>query len=299
MASLYHYTSGDSLLGILRSQSFWATDIRFLNDYEELNRGLDIFESFAEGLVEDMKTDTEHLSQLVKIFVGNIRRNANLTLINLVSFSTEPDNLRQWMAYCNSGIGYSIEFDPDLLIPASLSDFKHCLRLSPVEYIDSDESFYRSNSLVKFKDFLVESLTGMDKSISEELLIEQVSLKANTLFINSMFLASSIKPVEFSDEREIRLLYIGENKESETNSHEMEGLRTLYNKPPLPDLGYKATSDLLVPYQPIPFNIDAVKRIIIGPAANTKLAETGIAEFRDRNNLKFDITHSACSLRRL
>jgi hypothetical protein len=299
MASLYHYTSGNSLLSILHSQSFWATDIRFLNDYEELNRGLHIFERFSEELVKDMKEDTEHLSQLLKICVGNIRRNANLTLINLVSFSTEPDNLRQWMAYCNSGVGYCMEFDSDLLIPKSLSGFENCLRLSPVEYIKGDESFYRSKSLVRFKDLIVESLTGMGKGISEELFIEQFSLNANSLFINSMFLASSIKPVEFSDEREIRLLYIGENKENQTNSHDLATLRKLYNKPTLPDVGFKASSDLLVPYQPIPFNIDAVKKIIIGPTANTKLAKTGITEFRDRNNLKFDIAHSTCSLRRL
>lgn len=296
MASLYHYTSGDSLLAILRSQSFWATDIRFLNDYEELNRGLDIFESFAEGLVEDMKADTVHLSQLVKIFVGNIRRNANLTLINLVSFSTEPDNLRQWMTYGNSGLGYSIEFDSDLLIPISLSNFKHCLRLSPVEYIDNNASFYRTNSLDKFQNFLVESLMGMDKNLSEKDFIEQITLKANSLLINSMFLASSVKPVEFSDEREIRLLYIGENKERE--NQKMDKLITLYNKPVLPDVEFKTTNDFLVPYQPIPFNIEAIKKIIIGPSANKKLAEIGIVEFRDRNNLKFDVAHSACSLRR-
>ncbi|MBL4763575.1 MAG: DUF2971 domain-containing protein [Gammaproteobacteria bacterium] len=299
MASLYHYTSGYSLLSIIQSQFLWATDIRFLNDYEELNRGLDIFEGFSEGLANIMRDDAEHLTQLVEICVGNIRRNADLTHINLVSFSTEPDDLRQWMAYCNSGIGYCIEFDADLLIPASLLDFEHCLRLAPVEYINNDLSSYRSNSLIKFRDLLVESLTGIDKGISKEARIEQFSLKANRLILDSMLLASSIKPVEFSDEGEVRLLYIGENKESEINSHDIKALGTLYSKPTLPDIGFKAASDLLVPYQPIPFNIDAIKRVIIGPTANRKLAEIGITGIRDRNNLKFDVVHSLCSLRRM
>ena len=286
-------------MSILKSQSFWATDIRFLNDSEELNRGLEIFERFSEEVAKDMQADLEHLIELQKIFVGNIRRNADLTIINSVSFSSASDNLRQWMAYCNSGIGYCIEFDQDLLIPAYLSDFKHCLGLTPVEYINKDLSFYQSNSLIKFKDLLVESLTGIENGTSDRLLIEQLSLKVNTLFLHSIFLASSIKPVEFADEREIRLLYIGERKESEINSHDMAALQTLYTKPTLPDIGFKTTSDLLVSYQPIPFNIDAVKRVIIGPTVNAKLAMIGITEFRDRNNLKFDIVHSACSLRRL
>ncbi|MCL1127639.1 DUF2971 domain-containing protein [Shewanella surugensis] len=104
--------------------------------------------------MKDMQADLEHLIELQKIFVGNIRRNADLTIINSVSFSSAPDNLRQWMAYCNSGIGYCIEFDQDLLILAYLSDFKHCLGLTPVEYINKDLSFYQSNSLIKFKDLL-------------------------------------------------------------------------------------------------------------------------------------------------
>lgn len=299
MPNLFHYTSGDSLLGILQAQSFWATDIRFLNDYEELNRGLDIFESFAKNLAEDMKKENESLSKLINICVGNVRRNANLTLINLVSFTTEPDNLRQWMSYCNSGIGYCMEFEPDLLIPESLSGYKHCLRLSPVEYINNDLSYYRSNSFDRFKDLLIQTLSGIKKGISDELLIEQFSFKANNLIIGAMFLASSIKPLEFSDEREVRLLYIGERKESEINSEHREDLRALYKKPVLPDIGFRSTNDVLVSYQLIPFNIEAVKKVIIGPTVNTNLAEIGITEFRDRNNLKFEIVHSSCSLRRL
>lgn len=298
MSSLYHYTSGSSLLGILQSETFWATDIRFLNDYEELNRGLDVFERFAEGLLKDLKEEREHLSEMLRILVGNIRRNANLTLINLVSFSTEPDNLRQWMAYGNSGSGYCIEFDSDLLIPESLSDFKNCLRLTPVEYIDNDFGFYYSSSLTKFTGFLFETVQSLGGNISEEILIEKMSLRASRLFIDSMFVASSIKPSEFSDEREIRLLYIGENKELEVH-HNIDELHSLYKKPNLPDIGFKSSNDILVSYQPIPFNIKAVKKVIIGPTIDMKLAKMGITEFRDRNNLNFEITNSSCSLRKL
>lgn len=298
MSSLYHYTSGDALLSILRSQQLWATDIRFLNDYEELYRGLEVFEHFSKGLVERMRGDVEHLSKLVEICVSNIRRNADLTLINLVSFSTEPDDLRQWMAYCNSGVGYCIEFDRDMLIPNRFSEFDNCLRLASVEYVGGDINSCRLESLAKFKDFLVDSLSGMDDCYSEDFLIEQFSLKVNRFLLESMFLAASIKPSEFSDEREVRLLYIGSNKESEISSHDMEGLREIYSKPDLPGIGFRVSSDLMIPYQPIPFNLDAIKRITIGPAANAQLAKIGVAEFRDRNELNFDIVPSSCTLRR-
>ena len=234
MSSLYHYTSGNSLLSILQSQQLWATDIRFLNDYKELYRGLDVFESFSKCLVKRMSDDAEHLSKLIEVCVGNIRRNADLTLINLVSFSTEPDDLRQWMAYCNSGVGYCIEFDRDLLIPNRFHGFDNCLKLASVEYIDSDIGSYDSKSLINFKDFLVESLSGLDECYSEGLLIERFSLKVNKFLLDSILLAASIKPSEFSDEREVRLLYVGDNKESELSNPYMDGVREVYSKPALP-----------------------------------------------------------------
>ena len=33
---LYHYTTWEGLLGILQTQTLWATHYRFLNDYSEL-----------------------------------------------------------------------------------------------------------------------------------------------------------------------------------------------------------------------------------------------------------------------
>ena len=38
---LYHYTTQDGLLGILRDRELWATDIRFFNDSKELQLVLD------------------------------------------------------------------------------------------------------------------------------------------------------------------------------------------------------------------------------------------------------------------
>lgn len=304
MARLYHYTSGNSLLGIFQSRSLWATDLRFLNDFEELNRGLDIFEKFSDNLKEnilDSNTDLKHLSQLMKILVGNIRRNAQNTSIHVVSFTKKHDDLSQWLAYCNSEVGYCIEFESDLFFPDELIKFDNCIKFSSIEYLDDfSDSTYSSISINRFKDWLVESLSGKYENISEEILIEKFSLKANTLFLKSIFLASSIKPVEFQDESEIRLLYIGKNMESKSDiRNESEVLKNLYSKPNFSEKGFREVADILVPYQAIPFNIEAVKKVTIGPTSNKKIAERGITEFRDSHNLSFDIFHSKCSLRRM
>jgi hypothetical protein len=260
MARLYHYTSGNSLLGIIQSKSLWATDLRFLNDFEELNRGLDIFEKFSDDLVKDIldsNIDLKHLTQLMKILVGNIRRNAQNTSIHAVSFTKKYDDLSQWLSYCNSDIDYCIEFESDLFIPDELIEFDNCIKFTPVEYLDNfSDASYSSVAILRFKDWLVESLSGKYENITEELLVEKFSLKANTLILKSIFLASSIKPIEFETESEIRLLYVGKNRESTSGiRNEDEALVKLYSKPNLPEQGFRGFLAKLrkyIPYSGLP-----------------------------------------------
>ncbi|MGE7955838.1 hypothetical protein ACQKQA_04415 [Pseudomonas sp. NPDC089530] len=53
MASIYHYTSGSDLLGIISNSEFWATDINFLNDHNEHALGYDTCIKHVETLKND------------------------------------------------------------------------------------------------------------------------------------------------------------------------------------------------------------------------------------------------------
>jgi hypothetical protein len=301
MTSIYHYTSGDSLLGIIKSKNLWATDIRFLNDFEELNKGLKLFEefskSFTEGILEQ-DDSYDSVCKLIKVLISNIRRNAELTSINVVSLTTKHDNLRQWMSYCKSETGYCIEFDSNILIPNYLKEHNNTIKINEIEYVEGYSDIKYQNSLNAMKDNLMEMLSDSNSSNNKALDIEKFTLKANTFLLNSIFLASSIKPMEFQDESEHRLIYLGQNKENSTNPPLNKEMINLYSKPQLPEPNYRTVGDVIIPYQPIPFNINAIKSVVIGPTSNTNLAKFGLTEFRDRNNLCFDIYHSKCSLRR-
>ncbi len=62
---LFHYTTWDGLLGILKTQSLWATHYRFLNDYSELRL-------FKEKLVD-------YVSPIIKeLFVNLITKRGDL-----------------------------------------------------------------------------------------------------------------------------------------------------------------------------------------------------------------------------
>jgi len=107
---LYHYTTAQGFLGILREQRIRATNFSFLNDSSEAEYGLGLIAAIAEDLRLHPESgpagfDATELIQLVKTF----------RLINEVyvsCFTTLRDDLSQWRGY--SGIEtdrYCIGFD--------------------------------------------------------------------------------------------------------------------------------------------------------------------------------------------
>ena len=47
--TLYHYTTFTGLLGIVRSRSLWASDVRYMNDSAELRHTADLIQLLAMG----------------------------------------------------------------------------------------------------------------------------------------------------------------------------------------------------------------------------------------------------------
>lgn len=301
MSSLYHYTSGTSLLGILQSRQLWATDLRFLNDFEELNKGLSFFEEFIDSLSGDLaKKINKPVEELINILVSNIRRNAALTSINVVSFTSKSDNLRQWMSYCNCKVGYCIEFEGNDILPNHLKEYAGCLQIRKIDYLQDYRTKEYRATVNAFVSEIKRVLTTDSNDSSHEELIADFSYKANEFILNCMFLASSMKSVQFQDESEYRLIYIGNNRDSELDcENDSAELQALYSKPSLPVESYREISDIIVPYQRIPFNIESIKSVVIGPSSNSEFAEKGLIEIRDRNDLCFSIKKSECSLRKL
>lgn len=105
MTILYHYTSQHGLLGILESQSVWATNTNFLNDPTEFVHAVSFAAHIASYFFEDDYWESfgaalhRHLSTI---------RGDNLYVS---SFSEKPDLLSQWRGYCPGGSGYCIGID--------------------------------------------------------------------------------------------------------------------------------------------------------------------------------------------
>lgn len=195
--SLIHYTDALGLMGIIQHQALWATDARFLNDSMEIHAGLQLVESRCSEMMQRVRTSTDRAiratERLYAALPEFLYANIEARNIYIVSFSESRDNLRQWMAYCPKNAGYAIEFNSDkILVDGSFERDNHVVcRLEKVDYHeDKIDEIISPESLIK----------EIEEAGSH---IERAALKtANKL----MFHCCAVKPFEFYDERERRLI---------------------------------------------------------------------------------------------
>jgi hypothetical protein len=110
---LYHYTTAQGLIGILKSNTLWASDLQYLNDFSELR--------YAENLIErkweEMSgSDTDLVEPLVSSpFERTVNELTGSTSIPFSAYAVclceEGDQLSQWRAYTQKGTGYALGFD--------------------------------------------------------------------------------------------------------------------------------------------------------------------------------------------
>lgn len=113
---LFHYTSAQGLLAILESNKVWATNLRHMNDFSELD--------YAHQLISEVFDEIGGSSESEPI--GNFLNwckqffNPFETLFEGYGFCfcKEGDLLSQWREYAEKGTGYSIGFDNGLLAEA-------------------------------------------------------------------------------------------------------------------------------------------------------------------------------------
>jgi Protein of unknown function (DUF2971) len=126
---LYHYTDQNGLIGIVESQAFRATDIRFLNDTEEFDDGLRTAISMAkrasadtgEGGQKVVKYLKDNLSfSFSKQPVFSVSLTGPLKQYEILADSIDDpgDRLNMWRSYSGSGNGYSIG------IPKEVNEYK-------------------------------------------------------------------------------------------------------------------------------------------------------------------------------
>ena len=111
--SLFHYTSGAGLHGIVNEQLLRATNVRYMNDAMELTDGREVLNRILEGEV-----DNRELPQGLWLFWQLLRahfleRPAQDCFATC--FCEQDDLLNQWRAYGPEG-GFSLGFQSQSLV---------------------------------------------------------------------------------------------------------------------------------------------------------------------------------------
>lgn len=113
---LYHYTSLAGLMGIVSSKAIWASEIKYLNDADELKYlGKCVRSSLAQRESSDATT-TEVFRQFIE---WTKERLDHGHMLFVCSFTESGNLLSQWRGYCPPGKGVSVGFNPDTIKAAA------------------------------------------------------------------------------------------------------------------------------------------------------------------------------------
>lgn len=111
--TLYHYTTQTGLLGILASDSLWATKIHYLNDSAEYQLAFNLAKSFFDRLFKGERSTKKRTK--IKTLVGNLSTIARMNVC-VCSFTHHGDLLSQWRAYAGGIAGFSVGFRSENLL---------------------------------------------------------------------------------------------------------------------------------------------------------------------------------------
>lgn len=249
-----HYTSQPGLIGIIRSELIWATNIKFLNDEHEFQDALNLIE---EIITKARITPDHHDYEVYKTFIDRINKKLktldNFTTESIFTFSLsqETDLLSQWRGYCAQNNGYCIVFDLDKLFEKIQTAFESVHLVQCV--------YERENKEKKLRELL-------NKYWAKYLPLKDDKKKRTTIesFADeAMLLASHFKHPSFSEEKEKRIVVFSEN---------------------VPDGDHKFREGRfsIIPYIELPAPRGLIKKIVIGPNSNKHLSKRALEMFLEK-----------------
>jgi hypothetical protein len=239
---VYHYTNSDGLLGILKTNRFWATDAAFLNDPTEGSHALDLARDFLSKRIASSAVE----QKLIEGTIEGLRKST--TDLFVVSFCRDGDLLSQWLGYGSFGAGYALGFDLARLAPPGQVGWL-------IEVIYDDDHLQSVVSDVF--NIYVESL-HKENGLHLDDLIEWCPQALR-------FMAQGYKHPSYRAEKEIRLLFRRSSHADGREKHRMS-----YEVP----ISYRARGPDVLPFLDVPLDFadrldpDArlpLREIIAGP----------------------------------
>ena len=250
-----HYTSISGLMGIVKNETIFATNIRFLNDEHEFHHALDLI----KNLIPQSKITSDHPNHsLHKEYVNQITQqlksldNYQSDGVFTFSFSEEIDLLSQWRGYCPANNGYCIVFDAEKIHKTIKENFDDCHLVKCV--YDNDQKEAQLKKLLN--DYWTKYIETNEKK-EKKMVVEHLTKEI-------LLLASYFKHPSFAEEKEHRLVILLEYA-------------------PDNDIKFREGRFSLIPYIELPAPRSAIKKLCIGPTAQKLLAKRALEAFLEKS----------------
>ncbi len=252
---LYHYTTQNGLLSILKDRKIWTTNILFFNDSKEFNHTIELALDFldrSEGIIEkDLHKTVDHLfsdPQAPDVYV--------------TSLSAMKDQLSQWRAYCPNLGGFNIGFDTEELVELGKAQG---FVLLPCNYDLQQQKEIIRNSISITCDSFNQQLASNPRPEGEFDLDSFLKLAGETRInyaLQLLLIAPYFKHPKFEEEKEWRFIFY-QKKPNEKEVCFREGASMVL---PYVEFELSAASD-----NPLP-----IKEIIIGPTPHKDLSKKSV-----------------------
>lgn len=250
-----YYTSATTGLNILRGRELWMRAAACMNDYREVDYGIQLLNGAIYGS-EIRRSRLRELAQslhwgesMLEDFLADLNRNENAlvthTYLACISEHTELENergrLSMWRAYGRkTGVAFVMNVDAILHPESQLP-----LRVSPVEYLDRSRFEIGLDWMIAHVERYVHALQCEQP--------ERLLKYFHEVLLASLF---SLKHPGFVEEREWRIIYHEELGRLPYDLVSVDGVPQVVYKMPICAVGEQP------PGLPIEKLLD---RIIIGP----------------------------------
>lgn len=311
MGIVYHYTDTQAFKGVIEKAALWATDFRYLNDSGELIYTWAAFVERLEKLVEQPGDHARaYRAQLEALTLLNARDLRQFDDAMFVACFTElSDEVTQWTGYGDKGRGLALGFDSERIRTLKVPQYHHGLggqvrpmtaivgagpdsgqqmefkwpaNLQPVEYGDAAR-----DRVVDGLIYAVEKIGEMSEDPETHVFncISQTHALVHRLPL--------VKRSTWEYEHEHRIT-ITEHFGGRSFSYR-KAVSSLRRPFPAFAQGPLETVDvqfrpgeftMFKPYVALPFEREALVKVVTGPAAKHQLVKATVRRILDRNGFR-------------
>lgn len=260
---LYHYTSTQSLMGILNSRELWLSEHSYLKDYNELANGIRIL---IDLLRENRGID------YIDVIYNSSEQDMELALLSKLCYSTfifslseDDDSKSQWFEYGDGYKGICLGFSHDKFLNEVLnSEYAIHYKSSNLNLHYNERTLFskaiyddlkKKELLKEILDRSIEVASKIPKSVS----VTDKQAKFQEIFTSALWVILKLIPLfknsSFYEEREHRLVI----------QFPIRSIGSIHTS--LEDIDYRVVNGVVMPYYRFRFKTldQIVKSIKVGP----------------------------------